>query len=326
MTEQRGRETSSPHNRATNEQPKQSELGMTNHNAQSRNEARSPSREENAKSATAQRSESGKGEQANNARANQNWGASMGKQFAALTGGAAARPSVDKQSSFANPRQVGAVRPGMTPHFSANRPGNLSYRAGASNIPRAGRPGTGRAGIVDPGGYVRTPRNGTGGLNRNYINQQVSSLPNYNSNYSNNNRQRNGNSGQWPGGWNPGPNSGNLGYYPGYSYNGVNYPYNYYADQGYCPTPWLFFLNSGAFWQPGMGYADYLPYGYNQPISIAVNEVVPAYDGYGNIIGYQNETFYYNASWDPNSQAYGYYDYRGAFHWTTFPWLNTRIG
>jgi hypothetical protein len=82
-------------------------------------------------------------------------------------------------------------------------------------------------------------------------------------------------------------------------------------------------LDCGAFYQPGAGYADCLPYEYNQPISIAVNEVVPAYDARGNIIGYQDETFYYNACWDPNAQAYGYYDYRGGFHWVTFPWLNT---
>jgi len=38
---------------------------------------------------------------------------------------------------------------------------------------------------------------------------------------------------------------------------------------------------------------------------------------------FHDETFYYNAAWDQNAQAYGYYDYRGGFHWVTFPWLNT---
>ena len=153
--------------------------------------------------------------------------------------------------------------------------------------------------------------------------QQLASLANYHSNFSNNNAHRISNYSQWPSHWNPGAGAANLGYYPGYSWNGTNYPFSYYAPSGYCPTPYLFLSDCGAFWQPGMGYCDYLPYGYNQPISIGVDEVVPAYDAYGDIIGYRNETFYYNAFWDPNVQAYGYYDYRGGFHWVTFPWLHS---
>jgi hypothetical protein len=85
----------------------------------------------------------------------------------------------------------------------------------------------------------------------------------------------------------------------------------------------LFYPAYGQFWQPGIGYSDYLSGGYHAPITVAVQEVVPMYDAYGRIMGYRPETFYYNAYWDPNAEAYGYYDYRGAFHWVTFPWLRS---
>jgi hypothetical protein len=237
--------------------------------------------------------------------------------------GGAPQTSISKSNSFANPRQTAPPSPGLKPRFSANKPGRLPYRGGSGNTPQAGNAGVGRPGIVDPGGYVRTPRNAAARIDRNSMRQQLSSLSNYNRDFNNNNRLRQNNYRQWPGGWNPGPNAGRLGYYSGYSWNGNNYPFNYYGLAGYCPTPWLFLLSYGEFWAPGSGYTESLPYGYNQPISIAVEEVVPFYDAYGNITGYQNETFYYNAFWDPNSQAYGYYDYHGAFHWITFPWLNT---
>jgi hypothetical protein len=252
-------------------------------------------------------------------------GAEGGRQLSSLSG-VEGRGAIGRPSSFANPRQVSAPRAGMSPRFSASKPGALSYRAGATNVPREGRIGVGRPGIVDPGGYVRTPGNGSRALSRNYMGQRLSSMSNYNQNFNGNNRFRNTNYSQWPGGWNPGQYGANLGYYPGYWYNGMNYPFNYFALSGFCPTPWLFFLNSGCFYEPGFGYANTLPYGYNQPITIAVNEVVPSYDAFGNIIGYNTETFDYNAFWDPSAQAYGYYDYRGIFHWTTFPWLNTWIG
>jgi hypothetical protein len=58
-----------------------------------------------------------------------------------------------------------------------------------------------------------------------------------------------------------------------------------------------------------------LPPGYGAPITVAVNEVVPVTDQYGNVLGYENHLFYYNAFWDPSTGHYGYYDYRGGFHW-----------
>jgi hypothetical protein len=155
------------------------------------------------------------------------------------------------------------------------------------------------------------------------MHKQLSSIPNYQTAFNNNNRYRITNSGRWPGQWHTGPGWANLGYYTGYWWGGSTYPQCYYAPDGYCPTPWLFYPGYGQFWQPGIGYCDYLPNGYNAPITIAVQEIVPVYNARGQIMDYRPETFQYNAYWDPRAQAYGYYDYRGAFHWTTFPWLRS---
>ena len=115
----------------------------------------------------------------------------------------------------------------------------------------------------------------------------------------------------------------NLLYFTGYSVAGNTYPANYFAMNGYAPTPFVFNVASGQFWQPGVGYCDYLPNNYQAPITVSVQEVVPSFDRRGNIVGYQPQTFYYNAYWDANAQAYGYYDYRNKFHWVTFPGLAT---
>jgi hypothetical protein len=231
--------------------------------------------------------------------------------------------AVSGAHAFANPRKAPPVKPGSKPHFTSARPGALSYRRGANNIPHAGAKGKGRAGIFDPGGYVRNGKSGSPPFERNRIQQQLSSIPNYQRNFAANNRARIEDRSHWPHQWNPGPQGSGLGYYHGYNWNGTNYPFNYYSMQGYSPTPYLFLLESGAFWQPGAGYSYNLPYGYNQPMSVGINEVVPEYDANGNIIGYGNQTFYYNAIWDAGEQAYGYYDYFGKFHWLTFPWLNS---
>lgn len=331
MTPAGMRQPNSPNNRTANRDAAGMQPGSANRSIQSANQARGNGGQFNSRTSASARSSPGniaRGQQVNinNARANQQRDPQNARQLASVGGSRMVRGSIEGPSSFANPRHVAPLRAGMTPRVSANRPGKLSYRSGVSNTPRAGRVGVGRAGIIDPGGYIRTPHNGTAGIDRNYMRQQLSSQPNYNRDFNNNNRLRNSNYRSWPGGWNPGPYAGSLGYYPDYSWNGNNYPFSYFGLPGYSPTPWLFQLNTGAFWQPGIGYAETLPYGYTQPISIAVDEVVPSYDTYGNIMGYQDETFYYNATWDPNMQAYGYYDYRGVFHWTTFPWLHTWTG
>jgi hypothetical protein len=115
----------------------------------------------------------------------------------------------------------------------------------------------------------------------------------------------------------------NLLYFNAYSMGGNNYPVNYFAMNGYAPTPYVFIVDSGQFWQPGTGYYDTLPSGYQAPISVAVQEVVPSFAANGTIKGYQPQQFYYNAFWDTKAQTYGYYDYRSKFHWLTFPGLQT---
>jgi hypothetical protein len=115
----------------------------------------------------------------------------------------------------------------------------------------------------------------------------------------------------------------NLLYFNAYSMAGNDYPVNYFAMNGYAPTPYVFIVDSGQFWQPGTGYLDTLPANYNAPITVAVQEVVPSFAANGNIAGYQPQQFYYDAFWDTNAQSYGYYDYRNKFHWLTFPGLST---
>jgi len=103
--------------------------------------------------------------------------------------------------------------------------------------------------------------------------------------------------------------------------DGNTYPIDYFAMNGFVPTPYVFDVNSGQFWQPGVGYDDYLPNSYQAPISVYVQEVLPSFDGGGRITAYKPQPFLYNAFWDNNAQSYGYYDYRSKFHWLTFPGL-----
>jgi hypothetical protein len=122
-------------------------------------------------------------------------------------------------------------------------------------------------------------------------------------------------------GWIP-----SLNYYNSYGWNGQNYPCDYYAANGFCPTPYVFNVGNGQFWNVGNGYTDYLPADYHAPITVAVQESVPNYSPDGQILGYQLQNFYYNAYWDPQVQNYGYYDYKQQFHWLTFPWNNAWNG
>jgi hypothetical protein len=128
----------------------------------------------------------------------------------------------------------------------------------------------------------------------------------------------------WPGGINS--NLGWLPYtncYSAYYWDGNNYPIDYYATNGYVPTQYVFSVPNGRFWHVGSGYSNYLPSGYNAPITVAVKESVPQYNTFGQIVGYKFETFYYNAFWDNQARAYGYYDYRQQYHLANLPGLNT---
>jgi hypothetical protein len=236
--------------------------------------------------------------------------------------------------AHANPRRVGQISAGMKPHVVAHHAQPLRWSSRAE-IPRAGKVHQGRPGIMDPGGYVRTLRHGTPTLSRGDISNRLNAMPNAEALRRHNDAFRNTQIGTWPNSWYPVPgwqttggwwNTSGLGYYDNYWWNDQFFPFNYYALAGYCPTPYIFDVNSGLFLSPGLGYLDFLPLGYEQPITVAITEVVPEYDFWGNIVGYRQELFYYNAVWDPAAQAYGYYDYRGQFHYVTFPWLNSWMG
>jgi hypothetical protein len=122
-------------------------------------------------------------------------------------------------------------------------------------------------------------------------------------------------------GWSPYMND-----YSAYYWNGYNYPIDYYACNGYVPTQYVFSVPNGRYWNVGRGYTNSLPSGYHAPLTVAVKESVPQYNTYGQIVAYKFETFYYNAFWDSQAQAYGYYDYRQQFHLVNLPGLNTYSG
>jgi hypothetical protein len=240
---------------------------------------------------------------------------------------------VPAAGKLANPRRVTSAR-SMHPPVVSHRPQPLSWRSGAQK-PHAGLPGKARAGILDPGGYVRTPQKSAAFMPRDQFNRGLSSMHNHSALSAANNRFRNGNIGSWAQPWSPCPgwqtfgglwNPCGLGYYDNFVWDGLPYPDDYYALADYAPTNYVFDVLSGLFYDAGVGYVDYLPPGYSAPVTVAVREVVPDYGFWGNIVGYRQESFYYNAVWDPNVQSYGYYDYRGGFHWVTFPWLNSWMG
>jgi hypothetical protein len=256
----------------------------------------------------------------------------------------------------------------------------LHYRANAGEIPRAGDARTGRAGAMDPGGFVRHGEARSSAINPAYARGQFAQhMSNFaeiaahnqanlisRSNWSwqvppyapgwfsgwhgnwnwNNNWWAANNSGWWngPGFWNGyygslpwwdrlasvwpwGVNSdcGWLPYmncYSAYYWDGNNYPMDYYADNGYVPTQYVFSVPNGQYWQVGSAYSSELPSGYHAPITVAVKESVPQYNLFGQIVSYKLQTFYYNAFWDHQAQTYGYYDYRQQFHLMNLPGLN----
>ena len=91
------------------------------------------------------------------------------------------------------------------------------------------------------------------------------------------------------------------------------------------PTPWYFDIERGQFYQPGVGFFDYLPddFDYDTPITVIEKQVVPVYDGDNNIVSYEEHTYHDNAVWDTDAEAYGYYDFQGAFQWVAFPWTGS---
>lgn len=311
-----------------------------------------------------------------------------------LNRNATARGGMPGRANIAADR-VAAIPGGANPRmggreFSQSPGANLAYRGFSNERPMAGSALTGRAGAIDPGGYIRTsgPYSSTV-VTPAFAHQQFASyMPNYNAIAAANAANIVGNPAAWPwqlpayspgwfngwgGGWNGpwswpsnwynnsgwgwpgwgGPNcySWNWGYggyggiwnsllsllpwgvnsnygwvpylhyYNGYTMNGATYPQQYYATNGFTPTHYVFNVSTGQFWAPGVGYVDQLPLGYIAPITVAVQESVPMYTSGGQVEGYNMQTFDYNAFWNRQAQAYGFYDYRQQYHNLTFPWL-----
>jgi hypothetical protein len=220
-------------------------------------------------------------------------------------------------------------------------------------------PGKGRAGSMDPGGYVRgidksVDRNAL----RTHIGDQRKA---FQVTYRDNIRftedryghfdRHHGWDDHWR--WRPLP-IWDIGYFGGFYYDGWGFDIGFFGCRGFFPTEYIFMVGTGQFWLPGHGYVDYLPYGYNAPLTVAVTEYVPIpqvdangdpiVDASGNPVYvpllkdgvpqfdpatgaplYETEAhvFYYNAFWDVDAGSYAYTDYQGELHFTTFPWLNS---
>jgi hypothetical protein len=286
---------------------------------------------------------------------------------------------------YANPRHVGQIagEPAISPHGS----GELAWRGNEAELPHAGDARSGRAGAIDPGGYIRQGGGVSPRITPAFAQQQFASfVPNYAALANANAANMIGNPAAWPwtlpayspgwfsnwngpwswpnnwyngGGWGSyggfppswdpgycgyggilsllaniipwGLNSEDgwvpyLHYYSGYTLDGTRYPSNYYAPNGYTPTHYVFNVVTGEFYAPGVGYLDHLPADYTAPITVAVQESVPMYNVSGQTDGYKVEAFNYNAFWDANAQAYGFYNYRQQFQYLTFPWLSSWQG
>ena len=198
--------------------------------------------------------------------------------------------------------------------------------SGNANPPRAGGVNDGRPGAQDPGGYLRGTHQPSQVIrDRNDVSDQIDRLPNHGRIEQENRRFFNEDPTGWPGRWRPRPDWGVRFGFCDHLWFDTLVAAEFFCWFEFCPTDYIFIVGTGQFWAPGegWGYVDFLPDGYFEPITIAVEEVVPVYDDDGNIVAYEEKTFYYNAVWDPDAEAYGYFDYQGEFHWLSFPWLNS---
>ena len=59
-----------------------------------------------------------------------------------------------------------------------------------------------------------------------------------------------------------------------------------------------------------------------EPITVAVEEFVPTYDG-EEFTGYERQTRHYVAVWDAEAEAFGYRDFERQLHWVSFPWTGS---
>jgi hypothetical protein len=160
---------------------------------------------------------------------------------------------------------------------------------------------------------------------RNYVSGEIGRLPYRDRTWQENRRFFNEDHDRWPGRWRPRPEWDVRFGFCDHLWFDTEVALEFFCWYEFCPTDYIFLVGTGQFWVPGegWGYIDFLPDDYADPITVAVEEVVPVLDDDGEVIAYEEKTFYYNAVWDEFAEAYGYYDYQGTFHWLSFPWLNS---
>ncbi|HEY9867700.1 MAG TPA: hypothetical protein V6D08_00710 [Candidatus Obscuribacterales bacterium] len=108
-------------------------------------------------------------------------------------------------------------------------------------------------------------------------------------------------------------------YHRGFYFSGTFHDRGFYfAHRSYCPTEWFFEIRIGRWYSPSYGYVVQPPAYYGPITVVAVEtEYEQVFDSWsGTWVWVEEETtWYYNAYWYPEYGSYGYFDYRGNFHW-----------
>src|SRR6185369_13990417 len=121
-------------------------------------------------------------------------------------------------------------------HMAAHMPPSLPWKGVHGEVPHAGGPKVGHAGLIDPGKFIRSGEHPNGKFTREFMRGQLATIPNFRDVQAQNLRLRM-HYNEWPGQWRPGFNWSTwvnpLAYYNGYYWGGQTYPWNYYALSDY---------------------------------------------------------------------------------------------
>lgn len=105
----------------------------------------------------------------------------------------------------------------------------------------------------------------------------------------------------------------------GFWFGGTNYAVNpFFSQNNYCPTRWMYYGND-CWFQPGQGYYYSPPVGFNDTITVVVEEPYTEME-LDPFLGVEvpvakSVTWYYNAYYDATTGWYGYTDCHGTFQW-----------
>ena len=91
----------------------------------------------------------------------------------------------------------------------------------------------------------------------------------------------------------------------------------FFSYGNYCPTSWFYFGND-CWFRPGSGYYYSPPVGFNDTITVVVEETYTEME-VDQFLGIEvpvtkTVTWYYNAYYDADTGCYGYTDCNGLFH------------